>query len=79
MANPLRIRADPHEAVENIDLIYLWDRVLDLAARRQIQNNPYQFVKPRLSGRTYVAYGIAAPAPPGGDSGKGSIVIAIAS
>jgi hypothetical protein len=36
-------------------------------------------VKPRLSGRTYVAYGITAPTPPLGDSGKGSIVIAIAS
>ncbi|HSA82992.1 MAG TPA: hypothetical protein VLE23_19400, partial [Geminicoccaceae bacterium] len=62
-----------------IDFIYLWNRVLDLAARRAIQNNPYQFVKPRLSGRTYVAYGITAPTPPRGDSGKGSIVIAIAS
>ena len=53
--------------------------MLDLGARRAIQNNPWQLVKPRLSGRTYVAYGITAPAPPRGDSGKGSIVIAIAS
>ena len=33
----------------------------------------------RLSGRTYAAYGITAPTPPRGDSGKGSIVIAITS
>jgi hypothetical protein len=63
----------------NIDFIYLWNRVLDLGARRATQNNPWQFVKPRLSGRTYVAYGITGPTPPRGDSGKGSIVIAIAS
>jgi hypothetical protein len=62
-----------------IDFIYLWNRVLDLSARRAIQNNPYQFVKPRLSGRIYVAYGITAPTPARGDSGKGSIVVAIAS
>jgi Concanavalin A-like lectin/glucanases superfamily len=62
-----------------IDFVYLWDRVLDLGARRELQNNPWQFVKPRLSGRTYVAYGITAPIPPRGDSGKGSIVIAITS
>ena len=61
-----------------IDFVYLWDRVLDLGARRAIQNNPYQFVQPRLSGRTYVAYGITAQPPPRGDTGKGSIVIAIA-
>ena len=51
----------------------------DLGARRALQNNPWQFVKPRLSGRTYMAYGITAPTPPRGDSGKGSIVIAITS
>jgi hypothetical protein len=61
-----------------IDFIYLWNRVLDLGARRAIQNNPWQFVKPRLSGRSYAAYGITAPTSLG-DSGKGSIVIAIAS
>jgi hypothetical protein len=60
-----------------IDFVYLWDRVLDLGARRAIQNNSWQFVKPRLSGRTYVAFGITAPASRRGDSGKGSIVIAI--
>jgi hypothetical protein len=62
-----------------IDFIYLWNRVLDLGARREIPNNPWRFVKPRLSGRTYVAYGITALTPPRGDSGKGSIVIAITS
>jgi TolB-like protein len=62
-----------------IDFVYLWDRVLDLGARRAIHNNPWQVVKPRLSGRTYVAYGITAQTPARGDSGKGSIVIAITS
>jgi hypothetical protein len=57
-----------------IDFIYLWNRVLDLGARRAIQNNPWQFVKPRLSGRTYVAYGITAPTLPRGDSGKGLLI-----
>jgi hypothetical protein len=60
-------------------LVNLWNRVLGLGARRAIQNNRWQFAKTRLSGRTYVAYGITAPTPPGGDSGKGSIVIAITS
>ena len=62
-----------------INFVYLWNRVLDRGARRVIENNPWQFVKPRLSGHTYVAYGTTAPGPPLGDSGKGSIVIAIAS
>lgn len=59
-----------------IGFMYLWDRT---SARPDIQNEPYRFMKPSLSGRTYVAYGITAPGPPRGDSGSRSIVIAIAS
>ena len=62
-----------------VGFVYLWNRVLALGARQAVRNNPWQFVKSRLSSRTYAAYGITAPGPPRGDSGKGSILIAITS
>jgi protein tyrosine phosphatase (PTP) superfamily phosphohydrolase (DUF442 family) len=45
-----------------IDFIYLWNRVLDLGARQGIQRTVPVY-EARLSGGTYVAYGITGASP----------------